>query len=636
MDNKANIPHFIQTTSGNDRPHNIVFFDTETTAQENYETGAIHKLKLGVAQYYRTIDNNNFRLVSEIVFTNPDEFADYIEAILRDKITLYLISHNLTFDLLAGQLFITLPEHDIELINFYSKGTTTIFKYRKGSSKITAIDLANFMPVKLETIGSMVHRPKMEIDFETCTDDYLTQYCRNDVLVMVDAIRYWIDFLDQNNLGSFKYTIASTAFNIFRYRFMNHKIYIHKNLEVLALEDKAYHGGRVEATRIGFFNSDTYYKIDINSMYPYVCSVNKYPVSLYHVYSNPSLKQLTDKLTNYAVIADVLLNTTEPAYPLLYDNKLIYPIGNFRTVLSTPELIHAMQHGYIQKVFKMSVYQRQNIFEEYMKFFYNLRIKYRKTGNETFDKIGKMLMNSLYGKFGQKAIDTKIIGHTYNNTVKIENGYNLMLDAPYTHYYLNDTVFEAIRTGYSYNSFPAIAGHVTAYARMYLYELQCIAGHSNVFYKDTDSLFVNSEGYRRLEKYISNDKLGFLKVEEICDWIEILCPKNYRTPQTDKHKGIRKNAIEFEENRFVQEQFSGLNGMLHVGRLDGTYIHLVEKHLSMKITHGYEPDENGYVQPFIMTYINNENVQVLEQDRSSLSDYIREFYSQNNDNNSYT
>jgi hypothetical protein len=621
---KTRHPHFISRTYSRELPNNILFFDTETLPEETNDNAQLHKLKLGVAQYYRRKQDGQYRLVSEIVFSTSDEFVSYVESILRSKITLYLISHNLMFDFLASQVFVSFPAAGIELKSFYNKGFTSIFKYEYNGAKITALDFGNFMSTSLEKIGKLVNMPKMDIDFNNTTDEYLTEYCRNDVLVMVKALGLWIEFLQTNNLGSFRSTIASTAFNIMRYRFMPHKIYIHNDKQALELEDNAYHGGRVEANRVGFFNTDTYYKLDIHSMYPYICSVNKFPVSLYRVIDQPGLDTLQDKLGDYAVIADVLLQTDENAYPLLHNSKLLYPVGNFRTTLSTPELIYAMENNHIQEVYRLSVYQKQPIFSDYMQYFYNLRVAYKSEDNEVFDKICKMLMNSLYGKFGQRGLKQEIIGDNKYKETKIHSGYDSTTNAQITQYWLGNKVYQTIQTGYSYNAFPAIASHVTSYARMYLYRLKKAAGIDNVYYNDTDSLFTNEAGYVGLKSYIHPDRLGALGIEEVCDWLEVMCPKNYRTPQTDKHKGVRSSAIEFSENTFAQDQFSGLNGMLRKGIPDGIMVKLIEKHLSMRITHGYPPDLAGFVRPFVFRHVHGSNVPLAPLVQPSVTDWQSE------------
>jgi hypothetical protein len=59
--------------------------------------------------------------------------------------------------------------------------------------------------------------------------------------------------------------------------------------------------------------------------------------------------------------------------------------------------------------------------------------------------------------------------------------------------------------GFAPNAVPAIAGFVTSHGRIRLLQAIRIAGWNNVHYYDTDSVFVNQEGYDRLR---ASDLMG--------------------------------------------------------------------------------------------------------------------------------
>ena len=59
-----------------------------------------------------------------------------------------------------------------------------------------------------------------------------------------------------------------------------------------------------------------------------------------------------------------------------------------------------------------------------------------------------------------------------------------------------------------------LAAYITAGARSMLCRAIVIAGPENVYYCDTDSLFVNAEGFRRLQAagLLHEDMLGLFKL----------------------------------------------------------------------------------------------------------------------------
>lgn len=112
------------------------------------------------------------------------------------------------------------------------------------------------------------------------------------------------------------------------------------------------------------------------------------------------------------------------------------------------------------------------------------------------------------------------------------------------------------------HSFPAIAAHVTAYARQYLWRLMETAGVGNYYYCDTDSLFVNRAGYANLTAYLDNDRLGGLKVEKQVQELRIFGLKDYVADDKITLKGIRRNAVQITATRYRQEQWPSLQGLL--------------------------------------------------------------------------
>jgi len=207
-----------------------------------------------------------------------------------------------------------------------------------------------------------------------------------------------------------------------------------------------------------------------------------------------------------------------------------------------------------------------------------------------------MLLNSLYGKAGQKAQEWEEVGRDNTNTIE----YDRYFDAN-THKWIPTRKFggvseEMTGEGESTNSFPAIAAHVTAQARQYLWSLIIRAGRENVFYCDTDSLFVNSDGYDNLKDLINTYQLGALKLEWESDDVVLNGLKDYTVDDNRKAKGIRKDAIEIRPGVFKQVQFRNLAGMLRDNDYSRQLIKTVEKTLQRDYQKGIV-DSEGTVHP---------------------------------------
>jgi hypothetical protein len=67
---------------------------------------------------------------------------------------------------------------------------------------------------------------------------------------------------------------------------------------------------------------------------------------------------------------------------------------------------NAVKYGYTFEIIKGYEFRKGNIFKDYVNKMYELRLQYSK--GEAINLIAKLLLNSLYGKFGMKSETTKV------------------------------------------------------------------------------------------------------------------------------------------------------------------------------------------------------------------------------------
>ena len=589
--------HILKRTFGRDRPQNVVFFDVETDPTDIGNNEKRHLLKLGAASYCRTSTNEYLAKQRSISFTTADEFWTFLESTLRSKAKTYLIAHNIVFDLTVLDGFSQLERRGWVLQSWYSKGFTSIFRWRKGDLTLIGLDNGNFFTGKLEKWGEIVGYPKQVIDFETVTDKDLLSYCQTDVQIMVLLWRLWLVFLDEHRCGSFKPTVASTAFNIWRHRFMRHKVYIHNNKEALALERQSYRGGRVECFYIGLSDHTQYHYLDVNNMYGYVLREHEYPSTLLGYKETDSIYSLRRKLAKYAVVAKVTVNITNPLFPYKLKGHTCYPVGRFITTLTTPELKLALDNDWIEALHSLSWYIQKPLFDEFVDYFYSLRKQYVKEDNKPFATICKLLINSFYGKFGQRGFNQKTIGEVGVTSIWRETVLLQETGEIYDLVALAGRVFKEWKEGESYHSFPVIAAHVTAYARLYLFDLKQSVPEREAYYMDTDSLIVSDKGLKALQPRLDKERLGQLKVERSSPYLRINAPKDYEMKGRIKRKGISSNAVEVEPGVFEQEQWVRLAGMIRRGNTSEYITTTVRKHLRREF-HQATVRRSGWCDPF--------------------------------------
>lgn len=579
------VPHFLRGNKGGETPQLAAWVDTETREVRIDELTVKHVLRFGWVAWQRTYAPGKWTELTWCRFTDPTGFWDFILPVVRSHTRLFLFAHNWAFDAPVLGVFTQLPARGWTLKHAVIESPPVILSWRRFDRSLVMLDTLNWWRTSLASLGESVGTPKLKMPRATSSRKRWDVYCRNDVTVIHHAMRSWWDFLKTYDLGGFASTLAGQAFRAYRHRFMRVPILVDANPRALALARESYLGGRVEAYRIGRVKGPVY-ALDVNSMYPYVMREREYPTVLRLHCRNPAPAELRRWLSSKCVIARCRLESRLPTYGIRLGDKLVFPVGRFDAVLTTPDLFRALQFGHLKDCSEAAVYDRARIFESFVDELYALRLKAQARGDKVSVHLLKILMNSLYGKFGQRGGVWQKVGDTADLSVRSWLDYDLESGTLDRMRQLAGIVQRRETDPESYSSHPAIAAHVTAYARAYLWSLVDRAARGNVIYVDTDSLFVNEVGFRRLRRRVHATDLGALKVEHKWPWVEILGAKDYRTPDTRKVKGVRSNARWLSPNSVEQEQWSSLAGLLATGTLESPTTKTVRKVLSRTYAKG--------------------------------------------------
>lgn len=558
---------YLQPLKGDKIPKRFIFFDTETKVPLKTNDIRTFDLILGVAIFIEL--HNDLSIKQRVVhkFRTTQEFVEILQFHNRKSQMLHVFAHNIGFDIRV----LNLPQVFNE-IGFTSEPPIInqmafIWRVKSDKGNYLFLDTANLGVRSVQSLGHDMGYEKKTIDFLTASIDELFDYCIVDVDILAKFVISYITYISVNELGSFKVTLASQAMTAFRTKFMHTQPYIHNYQPAIELERKAYHGGRVECFRLGKQPRKNWFYLDVNSMYPASMMGNDLPIAFLGMSYDSSIKILKARIKNYYIIADVLIDTDEPVYPYTPDDKLLFPIGKFRTILSHHELLYALEHNHIKKIYSSAQYKMGSLFEPYVNFFYSEKVKYKELNNKLWAMIAKLFLNALYGKWGQSAPHREPYGDTQYKGVYREPNYDVdeMLHFQVIAWY--GKVYKEFKQGETSFSCPYIASAITAKARMLLWMYIKQAGRNNVAYVDTDSLIVNSRGFRRLLQNVSKDRLGALKLETQSQHFELWGNKDYVFAEDTKHKGIPTKAEKIGQNEWEYLEFEGMIRWLNRGAI---------------------------------------------------------------------
>ncbi|GJT97805.1 DNA polymerase-like protein [Tanacetum coccineum] len=321
-----------------------------------------------------------------------------------------------------------------------------------------------------------------------------------------------------------KITLSSLALNIFRLRYYNDEIFpIHiPNQNEDTFIRKAYYRGHTDSYNPYGENLYYYY---VNSLYPFVMKEYPIPCGKPVWYSNIEDMDI-DRMLGFIEAYVVCLKTIKKPF-LPYHSKtgtLIFPTCKFIRVYYSEELKYAVGLGY--KVVPISGYlfeRKESPFKDFVSSLFSSRLEARKEGNDALSYVYKILMNSLYGRFGinpkSTITENKFIVSYHTNTGNDRT-------------YCNPPKNFAVQ----------LAAVITTSARIYIYPY---ISRDDCYYIDRDSVVLSQP---LPEELISSSILGMLKLEDQIVKGFFLAPKAYsyytlEGSTVKKYKGPAKDKV---------------------------------------------------------------------------------------------
>lgn len=324
-------------------------------------------------------------------------------------------------------------------------------------------------------------------------------------------------------------TIAGTAVKAWEATLDEGEIYYPSTgKEYIKFVRSAYYGGLTGLTTTNeIHNCSTY---DINSSYPAVMEQFGVPYGQHYIAKSiEHINQDTPGFVDITIHAP--LDIIVPILPCRGDKgQMQWRRGDFRTVVSIPELFFALQHGYeIIKFHSAMVYKSLvRPFHAIVDKCRSLRYEFKGTAIE---KAAKLIQNSLYGKFGtrEERIQFKVIG----------DGDSVLGLTPTE---LSDRVYSFLERNDETRAIPEWAAWITAQARLKLLAAIYEVGPENVVYFDTDSITTTVEFPANL---IDEKEYGKFKLEKTWSVFKAVAPKVYAGQIVGQGPAIKAKGLPF-------------------------------------------------------------------------------------------
>ncbi len=349
--------HNLRGNKAERSPHRLFIWDTETTPITEPRR-EVHQLRVWCAEVVQRHERRPSQPAVQRVqgLTGP-ELLDTIETACRSTETLWAFAHNVGFDLAVTRL----PLHLISrgwTITAHALATPSPWaRLSRGSHRLTLVDSSSWLPGALAEIGVQVGIGKPELpDFDDPQEAWFWR-CRMDVTILRRAICDLLDWWDQGKRGAWSITGPQTGFNALRHIPTPHKVVIDPDPDARAFERQAIKGGRRECWRVGQLPFDDYREIDFHLAHATIAAHCPLPKRRGPAFASLAVDDWRLTSDRWAPIAEALIETNTPRYPLEVEGRLFYPVGRFWTVLCGPELKEAVRRRELRQVGRGYIYQ---------------------------------------------------------------------------------------------------------------------------------------------------------------------------------------------------------------------------------------------------------------------------------------
>lgn len=466
------------------------------------------------------IRNNNFISFS---FTH-----DNINFSVKDSYSFLLCSlANAAKAFLSGQ-------HDFKKTDFPHHDVKSVEDLQKVYTKWRSVDCIIDVNIEKEKLIISSHNV---INYEKDSEskklmDWAKEYCRNDVIVLS---KVWLEFKNavfeifNSRVVDQSLTLAGMSFKLFEANVSpDVRLYHPKKEDYMNMRDSLIGGRCISENGI----HENVLCLDVKSLYPASMAFYDQPYGVFRRVN----RRPKNELGIYYVQVTPNKQPKSNFFPIRYNNKITYiNFGNqkYNAWYTSVDIDIGLEEGHDIKYIPFdsegnvgySWKKKGKIFREYIEnVLYKLKLKYEIENNKVKRNVIKIIMNSLWGKFAQKWINT-------NYCIKADSDIDFDSEEAYK---IWDTDFMLIKMTKEseYSSKPIQNGVFTlSWARYHMKLLwdSCTIPGAKCLYSDTDSLCVEKKYFNIKGEFTLDGKnipvigsqIGQLELE--CVFNKLLC-----------------------------------------------------------------------------------------------------------------
>ncbi len=483
-------------------------------------------------------------------------------------------AHNLGYDLRISRALELLPEWGWSLEGIMLENGTAwaAFTDKRADRSLLCCDLMSWLPVSLAKIASDLGESRPAPTFGEASVEELADRCVRDVQITVRAVRELLEFVKREDLGAFKPTGSGQGFSAWRRRFYTTPVWVHNDPDALEAEREAIWPGRCEAWRHGEITGERLTEWDLELAHAHIAADSPVPVELNGRALIRSHLDFERYVRTYALLARVQVTTTAPVVPCRQNDRVLWPVGTFETVLWDPELRLAYSSGAEVRVIRAWSYQRAPALSAACRWIIDSLHGQGWSPSPLQLRLLKHWSRTLVGRFALRYRRWEPDGTHPRYDLQSSFEFDYSSDQVRELLHVGHQCFELAELQEAAVSAPQVTGWVVSECRRRLWSLCTVANWRDVVYVDTDSIIATAAGSARLRRQIGRGAAWTLRWKADYHRARILGPRQLELGEQRRYSGVPLKAIQTGELELVGEVWSTMRDAARAGTLDRVVI----------------------------------------------------------------
>lgn len=507
--------HYLAQNHHSWTPAAVIFLDSETRTEGEGQAES-EVLRCWSAQFVRRRHRRKAGEQETAEGTDRASAAAAIDAWACSDKSTWLYAHNVAFDLVVTGLAAELARLGWVLSSRHAvagsspwlilhKGPRTE-KIRSGRARpggqaerikwqhtLTVTDSFSLMPVKLEQLAAYSTYSKPPLPAQ---DDDLESWlarCRVDTRILAWSVLTLMDWWDGSDLGKFSISGAACGWNTYRHTIGKRDVVIDPDSSAVDFEHQAVYGGRRDVFRCGQLPRGRYGEIDFAGAYPTIASTQPLPARRMGRLTQQIATAIIKGQCPYGMVAECVISTDVPRYPLRQYDRVFYPVGRFTTTLAGPEIIEASRNGDLESVGAGYFYAMSYHMRPWARWVLSLQ-------DQPEDKVpgpariwAKGASRSVCGKWAQRGWSTEPFQGPPTDDWSYEEAWIAGSEARASICGLAGKWYLSIADQESEHEFPAVLAYIESHCRLRLNRVIELAPAGSVIQCDTDGVMASMQ-----------------------------------------------------------------------------------------------------------------------------------------------